>query len=696
MVGGYRLLGSIGEGGSAVVHLATRLETGATFAVKVSRPEVDGADAVLLNELNNARRVQGSGAGVVRVFEQGRTESGDVFLVLEFMEGGTLAEAIERGDYATPRDALALAGKLASILARAHAHAVLHCDVKPDNVLFDTKGEPHLADFGVAQSLDPSTASRWLTLGGTRGFMSPEQARARSESAAAAPAEVTALTVQSDVFSLGVVLYVLLTRTLPFGDGDDFEGRVQFDEPSPCVPARFWARELEPECAMICRRALRKKPSHRYETAAHFAEDVRRALAGLPLREESSRPIRRTAKWVNRHRVLSLVATLLGLFLLYLPFVPFLLRGQSRAVLAEQNSNAALHQAGAIMNELRDMADSLLEVAAQPDIQALIHHENPLAPAPALARFASPNIDNFIVISDSGWLRARSPVPAPDHRLTDISFRDYFQGAARLGREQRREIYVPRVIRSMTTHRLELELSTPLYDSRGTFIGVVGAARPARSTFGAVQMNCAGTGTCMTGLLAARDRDEAGAPRPDPIIFIAAPELQTGHEVALDLALSRRICERINCVPDPSNQFAARPDVTPVVEDFFDPVSGRELLGAFAPVGGTGLVVLVATPATAVRELTDRMLERARAYLGVPLLMGVVLFGGFLASLHLRRGAPYAGAPLQNSKAAAFATSHGRLLNQFRRARATAPRERATRANAPPPLPKHPKRTSEC
>lgn len=149
-------------------------------------------------------------------------------------------------------------------------------------------------------------------------------------------------------------------------------------------------------------------------------------------------------------------------------------------------------------------------------------------------------------------------------------------------------------------------------------------------------MNCTGNGRCMTGLLAARDRDEPGAPLSRAIIFIAAPELRTGQEAALEPALSRKICDRIGCTPQPRDQFLARPNVRPLVEDFLDPVTGRTLLGAFAPVGGTGLVVVVTTPTSAVRELTDRMLENARSYLGVPLLLGLMLFGALLASLRLR------------------------------------------------------------
>lgn len=638
VLGKYRLLGKIGEGGSAVVHLAERLDQGDLFALKLARPEAKYADLAFQNELYNARRLQGSSAAVVGVVDHGRSERGEDYLVLQLMEGGNLMDAVAAGKYGNRRDALALVARLANMVAGAHARAVLHCDLKPDNILFDAQGDPHLADFGVAQPLSGPGTSKAVALGGSRGWMSPEQARGLSTNivSASEASAVAPLTVASDVFSLGLILHWLLTREQPFGAGPDYEQRVQFQEPPPCVPPRRLARELEGESATICRRALQKDPALRYQTAAQLAEELNRALAGLPLLSESARPLRRLALWVSRHKLLALAGLELALLLLYLPLVPLLLLGQSRAVLIEQNANAALHQAGAVMNELRDMSERLLKVTEQPEIQALVRESGFNVAKPELGRFATADMENLLVFSTDGFVRARWPALRVNPRTQDFSFRDYFQGAAGLGREGRRELYVPRVIRSQSTGLLELELATPIFDSGGKWIGVAAAARPARSTFGAVQMNCAGTGACLTGLLGSRDRDAPDAPQPPGIIFIAAPELRTGQEVALDTALSRKVCKRIGCVPAPHDQFKARTNVPRVVENFVDPVSGRAMLGAFAPVGGTGLVVLVATPTSAERELADRMLAKARAYLGVPLLVGVALFAGLLASLRLR------------------------------------------------------------
>lgn len=140
----------------------------------------------------------------------------------------------------------------------------------------------------------------------------------------------------------------------------------------------------------------------------------------------------------------------------------------------------------------------------------------------------------------------------------------------------------------------------------------------------------------MTELLGPRDRDSPG-PRPTAISVVAAPGLEAGTEITWDLALGRTICAQLGCTPAPRDQFQARTGARPVVADYVDPVSHMASIGSFAPVGGTGLVVVVATPRSAVRELTDRMLRKARSYLGVPMLLAGVLLGALLASLRLYR-----------------------------------------------------------
>jgi hypothetical protein len=443
------------------------------------------------------------------------------------------------------------------------------------------------------------------------------------------------------VFSLGVVLHWLLSGKLPFGDSSDFEQRVQFQPALSPVPYRRWAKDLDWELAVICQGAMAKDPAQRYRSAAELADDLERALQGLPIAAERGLPGRRLAKWVRRHQLLALAGVLLALFLLYLPAVPFLVLEQSRSVLIEQNSNAALYQAGAVMNELRALGERLQRIADEEDVQRLVEYRE-LATVPvALSRHVGSGFENLVVFSADGILRARIPKADNIPAGFSFTFRDYFQGAMRLGREGVRQVYVARSLRSKISGQMEMELALPMFGRSGEFIGFLAGSRLLSSTFGTVQMNCAGGSSCMTELLGPRDRDFADVPRPSAISVAAAAGLDPGAEITWDLQLGRTICARLGCVPAPRDQFQARTGIPPVVADYVDPVSHIASIGAFAPVGGTGLIVVVATPRSAVRELTDRMLKKARSYLGAPMLLGVVLLGAVLASLRLHRPKPH-------------------------------------------------------
>lgn len=630
VVGGYRLISLLGEGGCGVVYLARELGSDRLVALKVAKPGARLAQLLFRNEIKNASRL--AHPNIVGVLAGAETESGQPFLAMELMENGTLLEAVELGQLRERRDILGLVLKLARALAHAHRYFVLHCDLKPENILFDADGEPHLADFGLAQLTCESDSDRPASLGGTRGWMSPEQARNKQS-----PAEPEPLTAASDVFSLGVVLHWLLSGALPFGNSADFEQRVQFQPALSPVPYRRWGADLDWELAVICQGAMAKDPAERYRSAAELADDLDRALQGLPISAERGLPGRRLAKWVRRHQLLALAGVLLALFLLYLPAVPFLVLEQSRSVLIEQNSNAALYQAGAVMNELRALGERLQRIADEEDVRHLTENRDLDTVPPALARHAGHAFENLVVFSADGVLRARMRKADNLPPGFSYAFRDYYRGAMRLGREGVRQVYVARSLRSKSSQQMALDLTLPMFGKTGEFIGFLSGSQQLSSTFGAVQMNCAGGGNCMTELLGPCDREAADLPVPTAIRVVAAPGLEPGAEITWDLSLGRTICARLGCTPAPRDQFQARTGIRPLVADYVDPVSHIPSIGAFAPVGGTGMVVVVATPRSAVRELTDRMLKKARSFLGAPMMLGVALVGALLASLRLHR-----------------------------------------------------------
>jgi hypothetical protein len=241
-------------------------------------------------------------------------------------------------------------------------------------------------------------------------------------------------------------------------------------------------------------------------------------------------------------------------------------------------------------------------------------------------------VDAVYALAADGVLRARTPKPQVSHYdVLNYGFRDYFLTQLRLVAAGRPDVYISRAFRSVGDRSLVLGFSAPLFDPAGKHVGVVCAAVKARATFGAVQMNCAGNGDCMTALLGPRDREAAGQALPDAISVLAAPGLADGEEKNLDPSLMRRVCGHLSCVPSDHDQFS-RPNTAPLVIDGYrDPISHVSAIAAFAPVGQTGLIVVVATPDSAVRALTTQMTGRVKEFLWVPLLLGGLLFGALIA-----------------------------------------------------------------
>jgi hypothetical protein len=209
--------------------------------------------------------------GIVTVHDVGRApETGALFIAFERLEGRTLAELLSAGTPLAWTEALRVAGRVADALHYAHARGVVHRDIKPANVMMLASGQPKILDFGIAKT---DTARITLTIGGhsvgTPLYSSPEQALGEVADA------------RSDLFSLGVVVYTLLTGRAAFA-ADSFTGvltRVIHEDPAPpssLVPG------LPPGVDQLIRRALAKDPSARYQNGASFAEDVADILDGRP------------------------------------------------------------------------------------------------------------------------------------------------------------------------------------------------------------------------------------------------------------------------------------------------------------------------------------------------------------------------------------------------------------------------------
>lgn len=346
-VGPYRILAELGRGGMGRVYLAE--QEGADFrrkvALKVVAPEGAGA-AEIDRRFREERRILAGleHPGIARLYDAGCSQDGRWYLALEYVPGSNLIDHA-RENSLTVAERVRLFLAVLEAVAFAHAASIVHRDLKPANIQVGTDGKPRLLDFGIAKFYDAgdgeSAASAALTRTGMRAltpsYASPEQFRGQ----VATPA--------SDVFSLGIVLYELLTGVRPFAkDGTQvgLEHAILTEDPVPPSSAlrrsasaagpaepspegRRRRRGLSRDLDAICLKALAKDPQARYGSAAEFAEDVARYLGGLPVGARGGGLMYRLSRQYRRHRPAFAAAALLLLALAALAAVAALLSSES-------------------------------------------------------------------------------------------------------------------------------------------------------------------------------------------------------------------------------------------------------------------------------------------------------------------------------------------------------------------------------
>lgn len=333
-IGDYEILEEIGRGGMGIVWKAKQKSLSRVVAVKIvisSDFASEESRVRFLAEANIAGTLDHP--GIIPVYEAAE-EDGQLYYSMAYLEGGNLSEYIRESELA-PNAAATLTREIALAVAYAHSSGVIHRDLKPANILLDGKGNPKVADFGLSRRInDTSELTATGQILGTPAYMPPEQAAGKQSE----------ISVRSDVYSLGAILYCLLCGRPPFENSGTFDTlhRVIHEEPLP--PSRISPgvpRDLE----TICVKCLQKSPEQRYASASALAEDLDRFLHGRPV---AARPLGRVAKltrWCRQNPVpASLLATVILVLITATSVTSYfyLLSTRRLKLLAEANTAAEL------------------------------------------------------------------------------------------------------------------------------------------------------------------------------------------------------------------------------------------------------------------------------------------------------------------------------------------------------------------
>jgi serine/threonine protein kinase len=355
MVEGYKILQELPRGGQAIVFKAIHLATKTTVAIKVLLPTLLAStraryyferETELIASLDHPNIVSIRDSGIIH---------GQYYFVMQYVEGQPLSRYARIHELSF-RERVVLFSKICSAVSYAHRQGVIHRDLKFANIIVDERGEPHILDFGLAKAIGLSEKTRRdsavVTMSGqwsgSLSTMSPEQAAG----------EPNLIDVRTDVYSLGVTLYHMLTGQYPYNVMGSTLSALQNIQTAEPVRPRHIIRKFDSDIEAILLTALAKDPAHRYQSAAELQGDIENWMHGRPIRVRSVSTLYLLRKIITRHRYTSTVAALLLLIILGFAYVSFELYVSAKKARRESDKIAQqwATQAGAHLSTVRQMA----------------------------------------------------------------------------------------------------------------------------------------------------------------------------------------------------------------------------------------------------------------------------------------------------------------------------------------------------
>jgi eukaryotic-like serine/threonine-protein kinase len=355
VIGRYRIVRLLGEGGMGAVYEAEQDQPRRSVALKVIKAAWASPDLLRRFEQESQALGRLQHPGIAQIYEAGSSETGfgvQPFFAMELIHGKPLIEYANEHTLTT-RQHLALMIQVCDAVEHAHQRGIIHRDLKPGNILVDETGQPKILDFGLARATDSDAqATRQTDMGlllGTLAYMSPEQVLA----------DPSALDTRSDVYALGVILYELLARKMPYTLSSQLHEAVRTIQETDPAPLSTVSRVYRGDVETIVAKALEKDKNRRYASAAGLADDLRRYLEDQPITAKPASTSYQLQKFARRHKAL-----VVGIGAVFIVLVLGVIastweaiqarRAETEAVKAEKKAQQETETAQAVSDFLRN------------------------------------------------------------------------------------------------------------------------------------------------------------------------------------------------------------------------------------------------------------------------------------------------------------------------------------------------------